>query len=239
MDYEIILLHGWGADSTRFTLLKDKLTAYGYHVIAYDMPGFGIAAPPEVPWGVVDYARWLDRQLDALKTKKIILLGHSFGGQVAVKYCELYPEKVKKLILISPAAVRFPRSMKKWFWATIAEGGKFVMSLPGLKHFYHYARWFLYRIIGQADYYKANGVMRDTLKIVLNEDLRRIFEVINVPTLLVWGTEDVFTPYSMHTIYTQSFPNITFKPYSEKGHNFFYTEASELAHDIQDFINTV
>ncbi len=238
MQGSIVLLHGWGADSSRFNPLSTKLKQLGLDVKSFDMPGFGKEPPPADVWGVKDYSNWLIEKLKSEDVQfPIFLLGHSFGGAVAIKFTHDNPELVKKLLLISPAAVRFKRSKKGWLWASLVEIGKFTFSLPGISYFYDFARWFVYRVLRQKDYYKANGVMRKVMAKILQEDLRPIFKDIKTPTLLVWGTDDVFTPFKLHKFYTESFPNLTFKSYQGKGHNFFYLEVDDLINDIKEFIN--
>ena len=235
----IVLLHGWGADSTRFEPFVKRLKELNLYPLAPDLPGFGEEPPPREVWGVGDYARWLADKLRSMDVEgPIILLGHSFGGQVAIKFAHDYPEMVKKLILISPAGVRFKRSFKGWILASLAELFKFVFSLPGLRTFYEFARWALYRLLRQKDYYKASGIMRRIMSKILREDLRPIFGEIKLPTLLVWGTDDVFTPYRLHKYYLESFPDIRFKSYAGKGHNFFYLEVDDLIEDIKEFLES-
>ncbi len=238
MQGTVVLLHGWGADSSRFNLLSKELKNLGFDIKAFDMPGFGEEPPPNKVWGIADYASWLKEKLkgDGIDFP-IILVGHSFGGAVAIKFTNDNPKLVKKLILVSPAAVRFKRSKKRWVWASFVEIGKFIFSLPGISYFYEFARWFVYRVLRQKDYYKADGIMRKVMAKVLQEDLRPIFKNIKTPTLLVWGMDDVFTPFKLHKFYKEGFPNLTLKAYKGKGHNFFYLDVDDLINDIEEFLN--
>ena len=99
----IILLHGWGASSTIFesitNILKTKYTIY-----TIDLPGFGKSDEPDKPYNLDDYVDLLYQFIIDLDIYNPILLGHSFGGRIAIKFASLY--NVSKLILVDSAGLK-------------------------------------------------------------------------------------------------------------------------------------
>ena len=96
----IILLHGWGVDISIFdsitNMLKTKYTVY-----AIDLPGFCKSEEPDIPYNLDDYVELLYQFIVDLDIYNPILLGHSFGGRIAIKFASSY--KVNKLILVDSA----------------------------------------------------------------------------------------------------------------------------------------
>lgn len=95
----LILLHGLASQSHIFDLTA-PLLAQNFRVIAFDQRGHGESAKPEGGFDFENVARDLLTLLDALKIKRAILAGHSWGGNVALYFAAHYPERVRALILI-------------------------------------------------------------------------------------------------------------------------------------------
>ncbi|MBQ9139246.1 MAG: alpha/beta hydrolase, partial [Ruminococcus sp.] len=112
----IVLLHGWGSNIKLFANLIDLLSKK-YKVAAMDMPGFGESQEPPSAWCVDDYADFVIEFLKAYDTKKVMLLGHSFGGRVIIKLNsrENLPFEITKVILVDSAGILPPKSNKKSF----------------------------------------------------------------------------------------------------------------------------
>lgn len=111
----IIFIHGGpGFDSQVFEYsTAQKLSEAGFYVVVYDQRGQGrsaVATKPEV-YNYKTYADDLKEIINVYKLKTPILLGHSHGGPIAVKFDEYYPGVVKSILLVS-APVDFPQSLK-------------------------------------------------------------------------------------------------------------------------------
>jgi len=104
----IVLLHGFGASTFSWREVLRPLTQVG-DVIAYDRPGFGFTERPtewkgDNPYGTSGNLALLDALLDELADdRKVIMIGHSAGGQLAAEYARLNPQKVDRLVLVAPA----------------------------------------------------------------------------------------------------------------------------------------
>ena len=96
----IVLLHGWGSNIRLFANLI-ALLSRKYKVVAMDMPGFGESQEPPAAWDVSDYVQFVVDFLSDYSDKKIMFLGHSFGGRVIIKLNSRgdLPFEVSKVIL--------------------------------------------------------------------------------------------------------------------------------------------
>lgn len=104
-----VLLHGHSMCATYWYRNIDDFSSLGYRVLAVDLLGWGRSSRPHVKVDSADcavewYVRSLHGALSKMNLGKILLVGHSLGGYVSLEYTRRYPEAVRNLILISPAA---------------------------------------------------------------------------------------------------------------------------------------
>jgi pimeloyl-ACP methyl ester carboxylesterase len=71
-----------------------------FHVIAPDLPGFGASDKPPIDYSMDQFVTYLDSFLAAKKIDKAMLVGHGFGGELAIAYTLAHPEKVDRLVLV-------------------------------------------------------------------------------------------------------------------------------------------
>ena len=80
----VIFLHGWGGGASAFLFCAERLKEE-FRCVLVDFPGFGESAEPPVPWTVGDYAAEVCSLADSLGAAEFALVGHSFGGRVALE----------------------------------------------------------------------------------------------------------------------------------------------------------
>jgi pimeloyl-ACP methyl ester carboxylesterase len=100
----IILIHGWGSNSTQWYYLKKHLSA-SWRLILMDLPGLGRSGKPSnKDYSLVKFARDLEAVVALCGNKKPLLAGHSIGGMTILTYCQLFnqtlPARIAGLILI-------------------------------------------------------------------------------------------------------------------------------------------
>lgn len=193
----IVLLHGWGSNIKLFANLIELLSKK-YMVVAMDMPGFGESEEPPSAWCVDDYAKFVIDFLSGYDTKKVMLLGHSFGGRVIIKLNSRndLPFEITKVILVDSAGILPPKSNKKSFRTYYYKAGKAILSTGIAQKIAPDALENFRKKMGSADYAAASPLMRQVLVKTVNEDLEPLLPNIKCPTLLVWGVNDTATPLS-------------------------------------------
>lgn len=189
----ILFLHGWGGSSKSFFNLQELLSKR-YNTISLDLPGFGKSDIPHSAWRVEDYVNFTLAFLRKFEIKKCWLIGHSFGGRVAIVLAAKHPEKFSGLVLISAAGIKHGRSTRGEILRLLASWGNYATSLPFLRTLKEHTRYVFYKIIRRQDYYLAKGVMKDTMKQVIEEDLTPYLSRIKTKTLIIWGDKDTITP---------------------------------------------
>ncbi len=175
---DVILLHGWGQNIEMMNPLGKELMK-DYRVTVIDLPGHGNSAEPKEPLFINDFSEILKEILEKLKIKNPIIIGHSFGGRVAIVFAEKY--KTKKVVLLAAPCIKKeePLSLK-------VKMLKKMKKIPGLSKLENFAK----KHIGSPDYRNSSEMMRKVLVNVVNQDLSEYAKKIRVPTLLIWGTED-------------------------------------------------
>jgi len=236
-DY-VFLLHGWGADATLFKQVMDVI-ASRYTVVAFDFPGFGQTAEPEQAWSVSDYTDFTIEFIRSFACKKVILLGHSFGGRVIIKMAneKNLPFTLDKLILVNSAGILPRRSLAYKIRVGVYKTGKAVLSMPGIKNMFPHAIAAFKKKMGSADYAQASDVMRQCLVKTVNEDLTPLLKTISVPALLIWGENDTATPLADGRMMEEQIPNSGLVILKGAGHYSFLDQPAIFARVIRSFLN--
>jgi pimeloyl-ACP methyl ester carboxylesterase len=124
----VVFLHGWALSHHTYRRALDRLVRLGLQVYAPALPGFGGTADlPDDELSLAGYARWLDRFMTAAGIDgPVVLIGHSFGGGVAIQTAHDWPGRVARLILVNSIGgstwkrergkVRSMRERPLWDW---------------------------------------------------------------------------------------------------------------------------
>lgn len=100
----LLLLHGLGCDHTTWLPVISSL-ARRYTVIAPDLLGHGRSDKPRADYSVGGYANGMRDLLTVLGIGKATVVGHSFGGGVAMQFAYQYPERTERLVLVAPGGI--------------------------------------------------------------------------------------------------------------------------------------
>jgi pimeloyl-ACP methyl ester carboxylesterase len=181
----VLALHGWGRRGSDFT---NSLVSFG--ALAVDLPGFGASPVPPAVWGARDYAENLRSVLDEFDRPPVVV-GHSFGGRVAVCLAASYPELVGPVLVTGAPLVRLQATRKPPFQYRAARklNDLNVVSDATIEK--------MKKNRGSADYRAATGVMRDILVKVVNEEYREELARQTKPVKLLWGENDREVPIAV------------------------------------------
>lgn len=231
----ILVLHGWGRGNQSWQKVKELLEQKGYKVFGPDMPGFGTESAPKEPWSVQNYTDWVLDFAQQNKLEKFFLLGHSFGGRIAIKLAAMHPEKIIKLILEDSAGTTREKnlSFRQKLVSNFQWLGKIFSKLP----LYSLFRKIAYRLAGVRDYYLIqNQIMKETFKKVINEDLTFHLADIKMPTLIVWGEKDKIVPLNVAYFLKENIKGSQLKIFPNIGHRSHYDCPEKLTEEIIKFI---
>ncbi|GDX61882.1 hypothetical protein LBMAG33_1920 [Candidatus Levyibacteriota bacterium] len=228
----IIILHGWGLSTLVYKNIVKILKKRNHRVYVFDFPGFG-----EEPLGnnrvLSDYVIFLKNYLEKRKIKKCILIGHSFGGRIALKFSIKYPINVDKIILTGVPVIRH-NGMKQIIAGIIAFFGKKIICIFP-KFLEILFRKLLYRLIGESDYIRA-GKLKDLFTNIITEDISGYFRDSIVPIYLIWGESDSITPVSDISIMKKIRPNIKYIIIPNTGHRLPYENSFIFANELENYI---
>jgi pimeloyl-ACP methyl ester carboxylesterase len=130
----LLLLHGLGCDHTTWLPVLDSL-ARRYTVIAPDLLGHGDSDKPRADYSVGGFANGMRDLLTVLGVDKATVVGHSFGGGVAMQFAYQFPERTERLVLVGSGGLG--PEVSAAIRAITTTGFYQVMgllTLPGVRH---------------------------------------------------------------------------------------------------------
>ena len=230
----VVLLHGWGASSQSLAGVAACLVPL-FRVISVDLPGFGWSQAPPAAWGTVDYADHVRQLLDEVRIAKAALLGHSFGGRIAIQLATRHPGRVGRLILVASAGVRPRRGPRYYARVVTAKALRRLPMLPGLGGMGNrlLSRW--QAKVGSRDYLAA-GRLRPTLVKVVNEDLAPALALVQAPTLLLWGDQDQEVRRPAMEVMAARIPRARLSVFAGAGHFPFQDAPEAFCRAVQEFL---
>lgn len=228
--FSVLALHGWRRDLHDFQALFDGGLPGNLSGLAVDLPGFGASAPPPTAWGSAEYAEALLELFD-LMIERPVLLGHSFGGRVALQFAALYPDRIGGLVLTGvPLIANASQSRSRGSYRVIrALADRRLVSQDRLER----AR----KRYGSADYRAAEGVMREVLIRSVNERYEQLMPKVRTHVELVWGDQDTATPIELERKALELFPDANLKVLEHCGHMLPLEASFELSMAVERCLN--
>jgi len=130
----LLLVHGLGCDHTTWDEVIGRL-ARSYTVVAPDLLGHGLSDKPRADYTVGGYANGMRDLLTMLEIDKVTVVGHSFGGGVAMQFAYQFPERTERLVLVDAGGLGAEvspiiKAIQSPGWETAIR----VLTRPGLRH---------------------------------------------------------------------------------------------------------
>ena len=225
----VILMHGWGQNTEMMEYIQDYLKDY-FTVYNIDFPGFGKSENPDRTYSTVDYTDWLKQFLANFNVVDPILIGHSFGCRIAIRYAS--ENSVYKMILTGAAGLRNKRGADYYLRVYSYKFMKQVFKLPIIKN---YQKQFQKKS-GSSDYQNATGVMKSTFVSVVNENVIDILNKVSCEVLLVYGENDDATPVWMGKVMEEKMQNATLVIFEKQGHFAYYYQKDRFNAVLEAFL---
>lgn len=219
---KVIILHGWTKNLDKWNDFLKNLDEKG---IDYEFPKIpGLTGNLNEIWNLDDYVKWL-KNITGKQKGKVILIGHSNGGRIALAFTNLYPQKVEKLILIDSSGIyhnELPLKIKRIVFKAFAKVGKKLTSSKTIKNLF-------YKLTRESDYKDLDDKTKQTMINLISIDLKPILSQVKIPTLIIWGREDKITPLSDGILMNKLIKNSKLEIIKDAHHSPQFTHSKETA----------
>ena len=219
------LVHLHGAGGLRISP-GHELLAQRFHVVAFEMPGFGASPENTRTKTMPELASTMAMAIEALRLDAINLMGTSFGAKTALWLALQRPERVKALVLEAPAAIRqpgaqsptgTPEEIARRLYAHPERLGNIPLPDPAL------------RAKAQALVQRLRGPDRDT-------ELEARLSALTVPTLVLFGTLDSVISPDMGRIYKDLIPGCHLMFVYDAAHAISTDRPEAFTEVVSDFL---
>lgn len=217
---DILFLHGWGGSSVSF-LGTAKAFSGSYRVTLVDFYGHGGTPEPSEPFCLDDCVNAVIEIIRYYGMSEVVLVGHSFGGRVAVRLARKAPGIVKKIVLVDAAGLR-PRRGAKYYFRVILHKLSVKFGGRGLK--------------GSADYEALSPVMKKSFINIVNDYTDKDLKYMSAPVLIIWGSADKETPLYMAKRFRRCIKRSELKVFEGAGHYSYLDRFHETNAVIHSYI---
>lgn len=224
----VIMIHGMASHLQTWDAWAEALDG-AFRIIRFDLPGSGLS-PPD-PSGDYTDARSiavLSSLMQKLDIASVSLIGNSLGGRIAWKFAASYPERVTRLVLVSPDGFASPGFDygKAADVPLIMSAMKYVLPKSMLRSNLAIAYSDHDRLTEETldRYYDlmlapdARGALLNRMQQTVLEDPEPILQTIEVPTLLLWGEDDGMIPVANAADYQRNLADARLVRLPDLGH---------------------
>jgi pimeloyl-ACP methyl ester carboxylesterase len=241
----LVLLHGGLSDGRSWAPQLQSLTNE-YDVVAWDAPGCGGSADPSGDLRLDDYADAVAALIHAVGVAPVHLAGHSFGAGLAIKVSTRHPDLVRSLVL-SGAYAGWRGSLSAAEVEARLTRAFGELSRPPAEWVDGYLSDFFFRPVPPETLHAVRTMMLEVraagvlsmLTAFADADLRGLLPTIAVPTLLIYGAEDVRAPRGVGDALQAAIPGSRLTLVQEAGHDVNLEAPEEYDAAVRGFLPSV
>ena len=233
----VVVIHGGGGDARTWwrniQVLSEKYTVY-----APDLPGYGGSQPLGGTYYIPELSDFIAKFTAKLGLDKFHLVGHSLGGGIALNFALKWPDRIKKLVLVSSLCLG--REIAFWVRlfsipAIIDSFGAMVMTiLKGIKWIVqHLNPAGLIMPLSPAAMTVGGSITTFHQQTLVLEN--RLHEV-KMPTLLIWGARDPIVPVNQAYRAAKAIPDCRVEVFKNRGHNVHRDELKKFSSILTGFL---
>jgi len=240
----LLLIHGWGMHGGMWGQVAVQL-ATKYRVHSVDLPGHGASATC-MPYELDTLVQLLSEQFD----EPLTLCGWSLGGQIALRWAQLHPAQVKKLVLVAttPCFVQ----QQDWNCAMAAETLQDFAASLLQNHALTLKRFLALQLRGSENEREllldlrallfANGepdvaALQGGLEILRDTDMRHQLNQITQPALVIAGERDTLTPLPASEYMAEALPNARLAVMQGAAHAPFLSHQQLFMQQLTSFLD--
>ena len=248
-DKTIILVHGLNGSALHDWQYQIPELAKNYHVLTFDLPGFGDSDKEVADYSPREYAKFINYIAKRYAHGKTFLVGHSMGGAISIRYSEMYPQSIEKLVLVDVAGVlhrmAYSRElMKGWLKSKVSDDSR-VLS---------YADRFANNVLGkvepiigpvsrfmddyiiQSDFLDMDSSTISAITLV-HEDLTDALSSLKIPTIIIWGENDSIAPLRTAKVLKKYLPQADLKIIKNAAHVPMVDEHEKFNQILLSYVN--
>lgn len=245
----ILFIHGFASSTYTFQrlipLFKDN-----YSIIAINLPGFGKSEKSKTyQYSFTNYASLIGECLDYFNLREVFIAGHSMGGQIALYFAKMAPDRIKKLVLLGSSGYLKKAKPHLRYSSYIPYFQLFVKWLVNRKTVNQYLENVFYEhsFIDEKMVQEYSQPLRDKcfytclIRLLRHRegDLpEEQLQQINVPTLLLWGEEDKVVPLNVGMKLEKDIPNAKLITYKHTGHLLTEERYQQVYNDIVRYFSS-
>jgi pimeloyl-ACP methyl ester carboxylesterase len=202
-----VLLHGLGSTATAFGGLLRRLRREVRRVVAPDFPGHGLSPAGSGRTTPDALIASVSSALGALVDEPAVLVGHSLGGAVALHYALAHPERVRALVLVSPAGAWATEEEWRALRQRLAIASR-AEALAFVQRVYDRPPWFLPLLAFELPAVFGRPAVRDLLASASNDHALSpdAIATLRMPILLVWGRAERLLPETHLEFFARHLP---------------------------------
>jgi pimeloyl-ACP methyl ester carboxylesterase len=234
----LVVIHGGGGDARTWIKNLEEL-AKNYTVYAPDLPGYGGSEALDGSYYIPELVDFVERFAGNLGLEKFYLMGHSLGGGIALNFALKFPEKIRKLVLISSLCLGSEIALWVRFFSLPAIiksfGSVFMAAMKSIK-------WV-------AEQLNPAGVIMHLSPAAMTVggsistfheqtlSLEQRLPEVKMPTLLVWGGRDPIVPVMQAYRAAKVIPDCRIEVFKKQGHNVHRNELKKFSSILNGFLH--
>ncbi len=228
----VLVLHGWGDSSKGWRDFTTKLSEH-FDVVVPDLPGFGGTEAPPEDWGLNEYTEFVAGFIKKVRLKVYAIVAHSNGGAIVLRGISRGFFTPEKLVLLDSAGIRNQYKGRTRVVRYITKTGKFITK-PLPSNVKKRLRRKVYSSVG-SDMLVVER-LQDVFKRVVTDDVQADAAKVAVPTLLLYGEDDLATPVHYGRLLHNLIAGSRFEIIAGAGHFVHLDKPEAVMHYIQDFL---
>src|SRR4051794_853098 len=251
----VVFIHGLGGSWQNWLENLPAVADAGYRAIAVDLPGFGESEMPREKVSISGYGRWIEALLAELGVDAAAVVGNSMGGFIGAELAIRFPQRVERLVLVSPAGIsiehqRHDTPMEALYrppkgtphpagW--LGKRAESVSTRPRLR------KVLLRLVMAHPDRLPAPLIaeqVRGTgrpgflpaVDALTTYPIRDRLPDIGAPTLVVWGADDMLVPLRDADVFEDLIPDSRKVVFDDTGHVAMLERPARFNRLLLDFL---
>ena len=243
----LVFIHGWVANMTIWNKEVDFFNKQGFSTLQIDLRGHGLSDKPEniSDYSFEKFAKDINLIIDKEKLENFVLIGHSMGGMISLKYYEMFSQKVSGLILCSTTSNFLKFNKIKTMSPFVNHVVSFLEKNVYLKddNFKHLQEFNLSKLKSVSEISLFLKGLENTplksvlscLEVMFDFNIDSVLSKIDIPTLIIEGENDHALPIKNSYNLSKHIESSDIKIISDANHAININNSDEMNDLILDF----